>query len=308
MKLFAKVFGQIFDSSISSDYVVRHIFMDLLVLADHDGVVDMTLDAIARRTNVPEEVVAHAIKKLMEPDEQSRSGHEDGRRIMLLDSHRDWGWQIVNYEHYRQLHNEEARRTYFRDKKREYRAVHRKATKSNMSTDSPTMSKTVKDCPQKSTQLELEVEVLPSAISAGIVQEQGQEQEQKDLAPAARAFFKNNHGRRPDQGKELSTRDQAHMIGMQVGRELKVTDQFAVANFIDQAKLMLEEPLNGQLPTMDFVRDGLISRWKLYCECKRLHKVERPYLEIKSFFGLGIWRDSTRWKLKKGETLDGISV
>jgi len=121
LNVFAKIFSQIFDSSISADYVVRHVFMDLLVLADRDGVVDMTLDAIARRTNVPEDIVAHAIDQLMCFDRQSRSPEENGRRLVLLDSRRAWGWQIVNYEHYRQIRDEESRRAYFRDKKREQR-------------------------------------------------------------------------------------------------------------------------------------------------------------------------------------------
>lgn len=102
--------------------MVRHVFMDLLVLADRDGVVDMTTDAISRRTNVPEEAIIRAIAELSKPDRKSRSHQEDGRRLILLDSHRDWGWQIVNYEHYRNIKDEEARRTYFRDKQREHRA------------------------------------------------------------------------------------------------------------------------------------------------------------------------------------------
>jgi hypothetical protein len=131
--MFAKIFTQILDSSIAGDYVVRHVFMDLLIMADRDGVIDMTPDAIARRTNVPEDMVLHALKELSTPDTKSRSDAEDGRRIILLDSHRDWGWQIVNYEHYRNIRDEESRRAYFRDKKREYRA--QKKTE-----DSPTLS------------------------------------------------------------------------------------------------------------------------------------------------------------------------
>jgi len=150
MSVFAKIFSQIFDSSISSDYIVRHTFMDLLVLADRDGVVDMTTDAIARRTNVPEEMIVHAIAKLAAPDAQSRSHEEDGCRLVPIDSHRSWGWQIVNYEHYRNLRDEEARRAYFRDAKREQR--------SKKCADSPAASNFVKDSPTNSTQAEAEAE------------------------------------------------------------------------------------------------------------------------------------------------------
>jgi hypothetical protein len=119
--MFAKVYSQIFDSSIAENYTVRHVFMDLLVLADSEGVVDMTMHAIARRTNVPQEVIRDAIQVLSEPDPASRSEAEDGRRLALVDTHRDWGWRIINYEHYRKLRDEEGRRAYHRDYMRSYR-------------------------------------------------------------------------------------------------------------------------------------------------------------------------------------------
>jgi hypothetical protein len=152
VNVFAKIFAQIFDSSIAGDYAVRHVFMDLLVLADRDGVVDMTLDAISRRTNVPEEMVAHAIAELMKPDRKSRSHEEGGKRLVALDSHRDWGWQIVNFEHYRAIRDEESRKTYFRDYKRQYR-------KGKASTESPQLSTLVLDSQQMSTEGEGEAEV-----------------------------------------------------------------------------------------------------------------------------------------------------
>lgn len=120
--MFAKVFSQIFDSSIAESYTTRHVFMDMLVLADSDGAVDMTREAISRRTNVPLEIVSAAIDALMEPDRASRSNESDGRRLILLDEHRTWGWKIVNYLHYRQILDEESRRSYFRDYRRKERA------------------------------------------------------------------------------------------------------------------------------------------------------------------------------------------
>jgi hypothetical protein len=119
--MFAKVFEQIFDSSIASDYTVRHMFIDLLILADPTGAVDMTPDAISRRTNVPQETVERCITELCQPDVKSRSPLEDGKRLVPLDSHRDWGWKIVNYQHYRKIRDQEARRSYFRDYQRKRR-------------------------------------------------------------------------------------------------------------------------------------------------------------------------------------------
>jgi len=146
--MFAKVFGQIFDSSIADDYNCRRMFMDLLVLADPTGAVDMTEDAIARRTNVPVTEVRRYIKELCQPDTKSRSQLEEGKRLIPLDSTRDWGWQIVNYWHYRKLRDEEARRTYFRDAMRRYRRRKKEAKKESVHVevegDSDTTSKKVK--------------------------------------------------------------------------------------------------------------------------------------------------------------------
>ncbi len=119
--MFAKVFGQIFDSSIAEDYNCRRMFMDLLVLADSTGAVDMTPEAISRRTNVPQPEVEKYINDLCQPDARSRSDLHEGKRLIPLDAKRDWGWLIVNYSHYRQIKDEEARRAYFRNAQRQYR-------------------------------------------------------------------------------------------------------------------------------------------------------------------------------------------
>jgi hypothetical protein len=179
MTVFAKIFAQIFDSSISSDYVVRHVFMDLLVLADRDGVVDMTLDAISRRTNVPEEIVSHALSELMKADIKSRSHNEEGARLIPIDSHRDWGWQIVNYEHYRNIKDEEARRTYFRDRQREHRA------KSKTLTNSQSLSNDVKDSStllNKITQAEADTEEERTITPSGSKSATGRKKAEKKKA------------------------------------------------------------------------------------------------------------------------------
>jgi hypothetical protein len=125
--VYAKVFSQIFDSSIAENHLTRWVFTDLCVLADRDGVVDMTAAAISRRTNAPVEVVEHALAELSKPDPQSRSGEEDGRRIVLIDSHRDWGWRIVNYEKYRNTRDDETRREQNRNAKRKQRQRERES-------------------------------------------------------------------------------------------------------------------------------------------------------------------------------------
>lgn len=108
--MYAKLFPEILDSSLAQDYEVRHVFMDLLVLADRDGIVDMTAEAIARRTNVPLDKLLTALTALTLPDRNSRTPDEDGKRIVLLDPHRNWGWRIVNYCAYANIKDENAKR------------------------------------------------------------------------------------------------------------------------------------------------------------------------------------------------------
>lgn len=108
--MYAKIFQQIYDSSIAEDPKVRFTFMDLIVLADSDGVVDMTHEAISRRTNVPIEWVRSSIEALEKPDPKSRTPNEAGARIVRMDDHRDWGWIIVNFDRFRKVATDEQRR------------------------------------------------------------------------------------------------------------------------------------------------------------------------------------------------------
>src|SRR4029079_15063413 len=88
--MYAQIFAQIYDSSIADNYEVRHFFMDMLVLADLNGCVDMTHEAIAARTRIPIEVVRSHISTLEKPDPRIRTRDHDGRRLMPIDSERGW--------------------------------------------------------------------------------------------------------------------------------------------------------------------------------------------------------------------------
>ena len=108
--MYSKLFSQIFDSSIANNYELRHFFMDLIVLADPKGVVDMTPEAISSRTRIPLEIVVSHLFELEKPDTRSRNPVLHGRRIVKLDDHRDWGWRIVNFVEYHRIASEEQRR------------------------------------------------------------------------------------------------------------------------------------------------------------------------------------------------------
>lgn len=119
--MFAKVFAQILDSSLAENYQTRLVFEDLLKLADKDGVVDMTRESIARRTNVPLDIVKAGIDALEQPDPTSRTPDMNGKRIFRLDEHRDWGWRIVNFIKYRESATKEMLRMAEKERKAEWR-------------------------------------------------------------------------------------------------------------------------------------------------------------------------------------------
>lgn len=81
----------------------------VLSLSDKHGVVDVTPIHIAGVTGLSVEDVAACMRRFCEPDPYSRSRAADGARLVLLDDHRDWGWQIVNHSSYR----EKARKAAF---------------------------------------------------------------------------------------------------------------------------------------------------------------------------------------------------
>lgn len=115
--MYAKIFSQMYDGTLATDgpWQALVTFQQLLILADQDGVVDMTIPAIVRRTTIPREIIETGIAALMLPDPESRTPTEEGRRIVPLSEGRAWGWRIVNYAKYRQIKRETDRREYHKE-------------------------------------------------------------------------------------------------------------------------------------------------------------------------------------------------
>ena len=117
-KAYGKIFTQIYDGSLYGQWEALVTFQQLIVLSNKDGEVDMTPQAIAARTSIPLDIITRGLEQLAAPDERSRTPDEQGRRIVLLDTHRNWGWRIVNFAKYRDIRSAEERREYFREWKR----------------------------------------------------------------------------------------------------------------------------------------------------------------------------------------------
>ena len=110
--MYGKLFVQMYDGTLGTDgpWQALVAFQQMIILADKEGVVDMTAEAIARRTTIPADIIKIGITTLEQADPHSRSPEEDGRRIIRLSDDREWGWRIVNYTHYRNIRSQEERR------------------------------------------------------------------------------------------------------------------------------------------------------------------------------------------------------
>lgn len=116
MATFSKLFVSMYDGTLATvgPWQALVTFQQMIVLGYPNGVVDMTAEAISRRTTIPLDVIQTGIEALQRPDPESRSPVSEGRRIVLLDPHRAWGWHVVNYEAYRKAQSDDDRREYMR--------------------------------------------------------------------------------------------------------------------------------------------------------------------------------------------------
>lgn len=108
--MYAKIFTSIYQGTLRGNAHGLLVFTNLLAHGDSGGDVDIHPQAIADEVGLSLEEVRAALLILEAPERGSRSPEHEGRRILRLDEHRDWGWHIVNYGKYRAIKNEDDRR------------------------------------------------------------------------------------------------------------------------------------------------------------------------------------------------------
>ena len=125
--MFVKCFESMYDGTLGTKgpWEALVTFQQMLIMADKEGEVDKTAEVISRITMIPLEIIQKGIAELMKPDPDSRSMVEGGRRLILLDPARSWGWKVVNYQKYQDIASAEDRRAYMR----QYMARTRKQSK-----------------------------------------------------------------------------------------------------------------------------------------------------------------------------------
>lgn len=132
--MYVKLYSSIVNSSIwSEDSDTCKVWITMMALADRDGFVFGSASGLARIAAVDPEKVNAIIQKFLEPDPQSadivRSPENQGRRIQVVPG----GWQLLNYLHYRDLKDADARRGQIREAVRK----HRNQLKSSVNSVSP---------------------------------------------------------------------------------------------------------------------------------------------------------------------------
>lgn len=108
--MYTKVFRTMYEGTLADNWQALVTFQQLLILANDEGVVDMTIAAIHRITSIPVDILEAGIKVLEAPDHGSRTPDMEGKRIARLDEHRDWGWFLVNFAKYRQMTTREEKK------------------------------------------------------------------------------------------------------------------------------------------------------------------------------------------------------
>lgn len=114
MSGYTPVFNSIFDGTLCGKWPDSAVWLTMLALCDRHGEVNLSYAAICARTGWPADLLRQGIESLMTPDPDSQSPAEEGRRLVLIDPARSWGWRIVNHSRYREkarLQAKDARRT-----------------------------------------------------------------------------------------------------------------------------------------------------------------------------------------------------
>jgi hypothetical protein len=122
--MYVKLYSSIVTSSIwSEDSDTCKVWITLLALADRSGFVFGSSSGLARIAAVEAPTVRTVLEKFMAPDPESsdlvRNPEGEGRRLKEIEG----GWQILNYEHYRDMRDADTRRVQTRDAVRKHRKL-----------------------------------------------------------------------------------------------------------------------------------------------------------------------------------------
>lgn len=121
MSGYTKLFSSIVTSTIwQEDSDTKVVWVTMLALADPDGVVQASIPGLAHVAGVSLEACQKALNIFTSPDQFSRNPAYEGRRIDAVEG----GWQILNYELYREKMSVEDRKNKAAARAQRYRDRH----------------------------------------------------------------------------------------------------------------------------------------------------------------------------------------
>jgi hypothetical protein len=104
---YVKMFSAMLSSSLWDESMpTRIVWVTMLLMADQDGRVEALAAGIAHQARCTREQCDAALLVLSSPDPESKTQDMDGRRIVRVDG----GWQVVNYESYRDQRSPDEQR------------------------------------------------------------------------------------------------------------------------------------------------------------------------------------------------------
>jgi hypothetical protein len=127
--MYGKVFASMFTGSMMG--VGSHVYSVMtyaIVNADADGFVELNARLLSVLIGDPQDRIEEAIAYLCQPDPDSRTPDQEGRRLLKKGQ---FLYQLVNYAYYREIRNREDRREQNREAKRRER---QKAKSADVST------------------------------------------------------------------------------------------------------------------------------------------------------------------------------
>ena len=115
---YTKLFSSIVASTIwRADDKTRIVWVTMLAMSDRWGVVEASVPGLADLARVSVEECRAAILALQEPDPDSRSHEQEGRRLETVDG----GWRLINHSKYRDKLSVDEQREYHKLYQRQYR-------------------------------------------------------------------------------------------------------------------------------------------------------------------------------------------
>lgn len=123
---YTKLFNSLLTSDIwCQDSDTKVVWITMLAMADHNGMVEATAPALAKMAGVSVEKTKEVLDMLEKLDPVSRSLDNGGRRIERVNG----GYTLLNYKKYRLKDRAYTRKEYMRKYMRDYMAERRKVAK-----------------------------------------------------------------------------------------------------------------------------------------------------------------------------------